>query len=429
MLAGKTILLGVSGGIAAYKACELARLLQREGANVRVVLTPHAAQFVTPLTFTALTGHSAAVDEFPSLGQAPEGDVYAHLNLPRGVDCFVIAPASATTLSRLATGLADNLLAAAYLSCVAPVVLAPAMNVRMWQHPATQANIATLRSRGHVIVEPGVGELACGDQGAGRLAELPEIFAAVVHAATGKGSAPGAAADDAAKIKLAPGDLAGRRVIVTAGGTREYLDPVRFITNASSGTFGQSVAAELVRRGAKVELIDTGIELPSGIEGQLAARQIVRTAFDLQAMLAKRLPKAEALVMLAAVADYGPAKYIQNKRKKDGHAWSLELVETPDVLAGIGQQRPAGAAGPLLIGVSLEDTDWIERARAKAASKGVDLMIAVELGADLPFGERRMNCALVTPGEVLAAPEQRSKTEAARLVADWLAQRFAQGTS
>ena len=422
MLSGKKILLGVSGGIAAYKACELARMLQREGASVHAVLTPSAAQFVTPLTFTALTGYPALVSEFPDVAAAPTGDVYAHLNLPRGVDCFVIAPTSATTIARMVHGLGDNLLAATYLSTVAPVVVAPAMNVRMWQHPAVQSNVAALRARGHMIVEPGVGELACGDQGAGRLADLQEIFSAVVQAAS-SGSTPqtSRSAESAISAEAPAGDLRGKRIIVTAGGTREYLDPVRFITNASSGTLGLAVVSELLRRGCKVELVDSGIELPAALEGQLAARQTIRTAFDLQAVLAKRIARADGLIMLAAVADYGPANYIQNKRKKDGGAWALELVETPDVLSGVAQQQQPQQA---LIGVSLEDTDWVERAQRKAASKNVHLMIAVELGADLPFGDKRLNCALVTREAIVEPPEQRDKPLLARLVADWLARHW-----
>jgi phosphopantothenoylcysteine decarboxylase / phosphopantothenate---cysteine ligase len=422
VLHGKRILLGVSGGIAAYKACELARLLKREGAEVHAVLTPRAAQFVTPLTFAALTGYPVLADEFPTPGAAPQGDVYAHLNLPRGIDCFVLAPASATTLARLAGGSAETLLSACYLATLAPVVIAPAMNVRMWQHPAVQANVELLRQRGGVIVEPGVGELACGDSGGGRLAELPDIFSAVVQACSG-GSASGAGgsarehSQAGTAARPTQGALAGKRIIVTAGGTREYLDPVRFITNASTGALGVAVAAEVARRGAKVELVDSGIDLPSAIEAQLASRSVVRTAFDLQAELARRMAKADGLVMLAAVADYGPAYYTQHKRKKDGAAWSLELAETVDVLKSIAAQR---RPGQLLAGVSLEDSAWLERAQGKCASKGVDMMVAVELGADIPVGERRLNCALVSADAVLQPAQERSKAEVAGLIAGWL---------
>jgi phosphopantothenoylcysteine decarboxylase / phosphopantothenate---cysteine ligase len=428
MLGGKRILLGVTGGIAAYKACELARLLIREGANVQAVLTPRAAQFVTPLTFAALTGQAAPVEEFPASpgsGELP-GDVYAHLNLTRGIDCFVISPATANTLAKLAAGLADNLVTGSYLSCTAPVVLAPAMNTRMWQHPATQENIAKLQARGHVIVNPGTGELACGDTGAGRLAALEDIFAAIAEVCLAEGANFATAAPPgtiACQSDLsASRDLYGRTVIVTAGGTREYLDPVRFITNASSGRLGLNVVSELARRGAKIVLLDTGIEVPPSIESQLAGREVVRTAFDLQREITVRFPHADGLVMLAAVADYSPARYESHKRKKDGTVWTVELSETTDILA---QACAARKPGQVLVGVSLEDTDWLERAQRKAASKGADALLAVELGADLPFGPRQLTCALVAGDRILAGPARRDKSDAARLIGDFLAGSFA----
>ena len=210
--------------------------------------------------------------------------------------------------------------------------------------------------------------------------------------------------------------------MVTAGGTREYLDPVRFLTNSSSGRLGLSMVVELARRGASVELIDTGIEVDVAVESQLAARDVARTAFDMMSALSKRMEHADGLIMLAAVADYGPANYISSKRKKDGSAWVVELTETPDILAGVAVQRRPGQA---LIGVSLEDTDWIGRAMKKTQSKGVDLCIAVELGADLPFGDRRMRCALVDAEQVVQQEELRDKAQVARLTVDWLATRLA----
>lgn len=303
-LSGKRVLVGVCGGIAAYKSCELVRLLKRAGAEVQAVLTPRAAQFVTPLTFAALTDLPAPVDEFPAPGEPPLLDAYSHLNLTRRIDCYVIAPATAATLAKLVTGEADNLVTGSYLSCTAPVVIAPAMNTRMWEHPAVQENIERLKARGHMVVMPGEGALACGDIGAGRLADLPLIYDAVRTACLG------AAASSHA------GPLAGKRVIVTAGGTREYLDPVRFITNASSGTLGLEVAEELIRRGARVDLIETGIEVPGHLASKLSGHDLVRTAFDLEAILARKLPDSDILVMLAAVADYGPVSYSNVKRKK-----------------------------------------------------------------------------------------------------------------
>jgi len=416
LLEGRSVLLGVCGGIAAYKACELARLLIREGAQVQAVLTPAAAEFVTPLTFAALTGRPAPVDEFAEAAAGRE--TYSHLELTREIDCFAVVPATANTLAQLAIGAAGNLLAACYVACEAPVVIAPAMNARMWRHAAVQANVAALKQRGHLLVEPGTGDLACGDSGAGRLAELTDILAAIVEtcsqAAIGEfeGEPP---------PPLPAGDLAGRRIIVTAGGTREYLDPVRFITNASSGRLGLNVVSELARRGARVELVETGIDVDIALEAQLSARETVRTAFDLQAELTRRLPGADALVMLAAVADYSPADYHNTKHKKDGSAWTVEFVETRDILAEAAAKREPGQ---VLVGVSLEDTDWLARGMKKAAKKNVDMLIAVELGADLPFGDSRLNCALVNEKRELVPAGRRAKAEVARLLGDWLAKRL-----
>jgi phosphopantothenoylcysteine decarboxylase / phosphopantothenate---cysteine ligase len=408
LFSGKRILLGVCGGIAAYKACELARDFIRAGAAVQVVLTPRAAQFVTPLTFAALTGKPAPVDEFPELGGQPQLDVYSHLNLTREIDCFVIAPATAATLAKLVTGQADNLVTGSYVSCTAPVVLAPAMNTRMWRHAAVQESVARLRARGDAIVEPGTGELACGDRGPGRLADLPDIVAAVGQAL--------------ARQRVTAGPLAGQRIVVTAGGTREYLDPVRYITNASSGRLGLEVCRALIALGADVDLIETGIDLPLELAQRLQSRQTVRTAFDLQAALRGLVPQAQGLCMLAAVADYSPAQYQNTKHKKDGGAWAVELTQTPDVLAAIAAVRRPGQA---VCGVSLEDTDWLDRAMKKAAAKRVDAMLAVELGADLPFGDSRLTCALVDAAGVLEQAGRRSKPEAAEVVARWFAAQLA----
>lgn len=450
VLNGKRILLGVCGGIAAYKACELARALLREGAEVQVVLTPAAAEFVTPLTFSALTGRQAYVTEFGSAGASPvnlqatqgshnvelgrdivhegigtrsgsltgEGagstSPYLHLDLTREIDCFVIGPATAGTIGKLANGVADNLLTSAYLSCTAQVVIAPAMNVRMWEHEAVRANVETLRARGHVIVEPGSGELACGDVGAGRLAEVEDIARVV-------GVAAGGAGIPAREIEAAKNGSPTGKVIVTAGGTREYLDPVRFLTNNSTGALGVEVCKALAKRGIGVELIDTGIEVPPDVQSGLSKRIEVATAFDLQSALQRALPSADGLVMLAAVADYGPTRYSSTKRKKDGAAWSIELAETPDVLASLAPMRQPGQ---VFVGVSLEDTDWLKRAQKKCAAKGCDAMLAVELTGELPYGERRMHCALVTAEAIITEPAMRTKPEAATMFADWLAPRL-----
>jgi len=405
VLEGLEFLLGVTGGIAAYKACELARMFIREGARVRAVLTPRATEFVTPLTFAALTGQACLVDAFPGSSSQPQTDPYSHLNLTRDLACYVIAPATANTLAKLAVGQADNLVTACYLSCQAPVVIAPAMNERMWAHPATQLNVTSLQQHGAMVVLPDSGALACGDEGAGRLADLSDIFHAAVSAATAPHSLPSL-------------QLQNKHIVVTAGGTREYLDPVRFLTNASTGTLGILVAQELIKRGADVTLVETGISLPVGLKPQLRSHHVVLTSFDLLQATTKLQPEADAIVMLAAVADYGPAKYLSNKRKKTGDIWTVEFTETPDILATLAQQRQKGQ---VLVGVSLEDTDWVQRAMKKTASKRVDAMLAVELSAELPFGDRELNCALVTADNIVAPPEIRPKTAAAELLSDSIA--------
>ncbi|MDQ3023874.1 MAG: hypothetical protein M3R04_05770, partial [bacterium] len=400
---------------------------------------PTAAQFVAPLTFTALTGKQALVSELDGPGgvsatawgsstvegvSAPESP-YAHLDLTRDIDCFVIAPATAGTIGKLANGIADNLLTSAYLSCLAPVVIAPAMNLRMWEHRAVQGNLEVLRTFGHTIIAPGTGELACGDVGAGRLADVSEIVEAVEKTVGAKPAAPetqlGTSTTGEAGLNPAINGHSAIKVIVTAGGTREYLDPVRFLTNNSTGALGVEVCRTLAGLGANVELIDTGIEVPPEAQGVLSKRTEVATAFDLQYALQSSLVHADALVMLAAVADYGPTRYSSSKRKKDGAAWMIELAETPDVLASLAPMRQPGQ---VFVGVSLEDTDWLKRAQKKCAAKGCDAMLAVELTGEMPYGERRMHCALVTSDAILISPAMRSKPEAATMLAEWLASRL-----
>lgn len=417
LLEGANILLCVCGGIAAYKSCELTRMLVREGASVRVALTPTAAQFVTPLTFTALSSEAALVDEFPPSGASPEGDVFAHLNLPRGIDCLVVCPATATTLGKMAHGIGDNLVTASYLSCSAPVIVAPAMNTRMWANPAVQANVALLADRGVQLVPPIEGELACGDEGEGKLADVRDIFAAIADLVN-KADAAGSPRSPRARA------LDGRRIVVTAGGTREYLDPVRFITNASTGRLARDTVHGLASAGAEVILVDSGIEIEPDVARRLASRHEARTAFDMLSVLSREMEQADGLVMLAAVADYSPSRYLSTKRKKDGGPWKVEFSETTDVLATVAGRR---RDGQLLLGVSLEDTDWVDRAVKKTAVKHVDAILAVELGGDLPFGDSRINCALVDGSGVLEPAGMRSKPEAAALVVDFMTSRLGAG--
>jgi len=402
LLEGKQVLLGVCGGIAAYKSCDLARMLMKEGAEVQCILTPNAADFVSALTFQALTGKPALVHEFPEQPADGMDDPFRHLNTTRDADLLLICPATANTIAKLASGIADNLLCSTYLAADCPVASAPAMNLRMWEHPSTQENIARLKANGVIVIDPAQGELACGDLGSGRLADLRDIVSEVAstllcskEASTGEG------------------ELSGKRFVVTAGGTREYLDPVRFITNASSGKLAFDVTDALLAKGADVELVDTGIKIPAHIRDRLAAHHQAYTAYDMLNVLSRIMPDANGLVMFAAVADYSPASYSATKRKKDGGVWAVEFSETPDVLATIASQRKAGQ---LLAGVALEDTDWLKRSVNKTGSKSVDVLLAVELGTNLPFGDQNINCALVGQAEALTAPKLRSKPEAAERV-------------
>ena len=331
------ILLGVTGGIAAYKACSLVRLLVRAGHDVLPVLTPAAERFVAAETFNALARRAPSDDPYPHLGRW---------------DVLVVAPLTANTLARLAHGLADDVLTEAALAHVGPVLVAPAMNTRMWEHPATQANIATLRARGVGIVGPAEGELAEGEQGAGRMAEPEEIFA---HVQGLLGSANGA--------------LRGKRVLISAGGTREPLDAVRFLGNRSSGRMGVALAEEAGRRGADVTLLaaNLAVPVPTGVT-------VVETptAADVQREALARAD-ADVILMAAAVADYRPSSPTTEKRAKDGDAWEIELEPTADVLAAVGSAR---RPGQVIVGFAADQGDvGLARAREKRLSKNADLFV------------------------------------------------------
>lgn len=340
-----TILLGVSGGIAAYKVADLASQLNKRGHEVHVVLTQNACRFITPLTFETLTGQRAHVDAFAT------GQVIEHISLARKPDLIVVAPATANVLGKMAHGLADDLLTTTLLATTSPVMVAPAMNVEMWSSPATQANLAILRKRGVMVVEPGVGDLACGEFGAGRLAEVPQVLAAVESFLAHRGQ------------------LAGRRVLVTAGGTREPIDPVRFIGNRSSGKMGAALAFEAARRGASVVLVSAA---------RIAPRDSVEvvdvdTAGEMADAVLSRLDAADVLVMAAAVADWRPSRQAEHKLKKSAGAPVIALEPTVDVLAEAGRRR---RPGQLLVGFAAETQDLLGNAQAKLVGKAVDLVVA-----------------------------------------------------
>jgi phosphopantothenoylcysteine decarboxylase / phosphopantothenate---cysteine ligase len=353
------ITLGVTGGVAAYKSAELVRRLQTEGHTVQVVMTRAAREFITPLTFAALSGQKVITDLFaggdsgdPNLESAIE-----HIAVAQRTDLLLVAPATADTLAKFARGLADDFLSTLYLASTAPVVLAPAMNVNMWQHPATQENLATLRKRGVRIVEPGEGYLACGMTGPGRLAAQEEILKAV------------------REIVEAQHDLAGETVLVTAGPTYEDLDPVRFLTNRSSGKMGYAVAEAAARRGASVILISgpTALETPQGIE-----RVDVRTAEDMLRAVKSRFAKATIAVFAAAVADYRPAQAATAKIKRTNETLTIRLEPNPDILATVAKEK----GERVVVGFAAETDHVAENARKKLEKKNADLIVANDVTAE-----------------------------------------------
>jgi len=345
-------LLGVGGGIAAYKSAELARALMERGLRVQVILTPAAEKFITPLTFAALTGRKVITDLFGSaspeetLSSAVEHIAVAHEN-----DVLVIVPATADLIARLAHGIANDFLTTTYLAFTGPVVLAPAMNNNMWMHPATQANVAILRGRGHQIIEPEEGLLACGTTGPGRLAE------------------PGRIADIVAGLGLHRRDLEGETVLITAGPTEEPLDPVRFISNRSSGKMGYALAQAAAQRGAEVILVSGPVQLPEPA-GVLLIH--VRTAIEMRDAVMKHLPEAGIIVKSAAVADYHLSNVPRHKVKKTAARISLDLDPTPDILAELGQKK----GDRLLIGFAAETENLTDSARQKLSSKNCDMVVA-----------------------------------------------------
>ena len=357
------ILLGVSGGIAAYKAIELARLATRAGHGVRVLMTPAAGKFVGAATFEGIVGAPVLVEEFdrdPARGTypgdvPPEHDPISHLELAARADAFIVAPASANTVAKLAAGICDSMLTTSFLACAAPRIVAPAMNDRMWDDAATQANVATLRERGVTVIDPETGALASrGEYGAGRLPE-PETLMATLEAA----------------LPSASGPWDGLEVLVSAGGTREAIDPVRFIGNRSSGRMGVAIAKAAAQRGAEVTLVAANVTLPTppGVE-----RIDVTSAAELAAACHERFPDAHVLVMAAAVADFRPREASEGKMTREGSGgMTLELESTEDVLASLAAERRPGQT---LIGFAAEHGgDFIERARGKLERKGIDAIV------------------------------------------------------
>jgi phosphopantothenoylcysteine decarboxylase/phosphopantothenate--cysteine ligase len=401
-LEGRTVVVGVTGGIACYKACELVRQLVAAGMQVRVVMTANAQQFVTPLTLQTLSGHPVATETF-SLTQESE---IGHIRLADSADVVVIAPATANALAKLAAGIADDLLSTVLLATRAPLVLAPAMNVHMWEHPAVQENLARLVARGARVVGPASGALACGYEGAGRLADPAEIVEAVAAA-------------------LAPQDLAGEHVLVTAGPTEEPLDPVRYLSNRSSGKMGYALARAARRRGAEVTLVSgpAALAAPPGVS-------IVRveSARDMARAVGEAFGAATVVIMCAAVADYRPRRALPRKLKKSAASLTLELERNPDILASLAARK----GRRLLVGFAAETHDLTTEARRKLRAKRLDLIVANDVTAPgAGFGsdtnQVRLFDAVGGDEEIPLLP----KAEVAERILDWVAahrRRAAPGT-
>jgi phosphopantothenoylcysteine decarboxylase/phosphopantothenate--cysteine ligase len=352
------ITLGVTGGVAAYKAAELVRRLQQDGFTVQVVMTRSAREFITPLTFAALSGQKVITDLFSGAdGEANLESAIEHIAVAQRTDLLLVAPATADILAKFTRGIADDFLSTLYLASTAPVVLAPAMNVNMWNHAATQDNIATLRARGATIVNPDEGYLACGMTGAGRLAGQEAIVAAVHEA-----------------LKSVR-DLSGETVLITAGPTCEDLDPVRYITNRSSGKMGYAVAEAAAARGAKVFLVTgpTALEMPAGVE-----RVDVRSAEEMHRAVTDRFSTSTIAILAAAVADYRPAQQSSTKIKKSNDALTISLEPTTDILAAVGRNKGA----TMVVGFAAETDHVAENARKKLTAKNADLIVANDVTAE-----------------------------------------------
>ncbi len=404
-LHGRVVLLGVTGSIAAYKAVELLRRLAAEGASVQVLMTHSAAAFVGPLTFEALSNHPVLRDPLELL---PDGRI-AHVVAARAADAIVVAPATAHWMAAMANGLAGDAITATCLAAEAPVVVAPAMDAGMYAHPATAANVERLRAFGYRIVEPATGALASGLIGHGRLAE-PEIIVEAVIAALGATVRHGR-------------DLAGRRIVVTAGGTAEPIDPVRYIGNRSSGRMGASIAEAALDRGATVTLIvgQTSVPLPPG-----ASIVSAPTTAEMRAAVLEALPGADVLLMAAAVADFRPSRRAPTKLTRD-QAPVLELEPTEDILAEAAQVARRRHPRPVLVGFAAE-TGSLARAEEKARRKGVDLLVAndvLEPGAGFAVDTNRVT--IVTPGQVPEPWPLMSKRDVADRLLDRVASLLAAG--
>jgi phosphopantothenoylcysteine decarboxylase / phosphopantothenate---cysteine ligase len=388
------VALGVSGGVAAYKAAEIVRLLQDRGIRVQVVMTRAAQEFIRPLTFAALSGEKVITDLFPggSDGPANIDSAIEHIAVAQAIDALLVAPASADVLAKFAQGIASDFLTTLYLATTAPVVVAPAMNVNMWNHPATRASVEILRKRGVTIVEPDSGYPACGMTGAGRLADNQAIVDATLEAL-------GAAQD-----------LSGETLLITAGPTREKIDPVRYLTNRSSGRMGYALAEAALRRGARVVLISGPVAIPPPSGAELTA---VESAEEMRQAVLRLSPDCTIVIKAAAVSDYRPKSAAAQKLKRGG-PMSLELEPTTDILAELAKRKQ----GQILIGFAAETENTLENARKKLISKSVDAIVVNDVSREgVGFDSNRNAVTILTEHDVVEVPEN-TKWEVAQRVLD-----------
>jgi phosphopantothenoylcysteine decarboxylase / phosphopantothenate---cysteine ligase len=392
------IALGVTGGIAAYKAAEIARRLQERGIGVQVVMTSSAQEFVRPLTFAALTGEKVITEMFSQRDSNSTLDSSVeHIGVAQSIDALLVAPATAATLARFAHGLAEDFLSTLYLATLAPVVVAPAMNVNMWRHPATQSNLETLRARGVTVVEPGEGYLACGMTGEGRLADTDAIVGALL-------------------VRMAQSeDLKGEHVLISAGPTYEAIDPVRFLGNRSSGKMGYALAEAALRRGARVTLVSGPTALTAPAVEEFVA---VESSAQMREALLERFGRASITIMTAAVSDFAPAEVAGQKIKREGgqnQGLNLTLRPTADILAELGSRR---APGQLLVGFAAETENLMENARRKLERKKLDAIVLNDVSRPgLGFGSERNAGEIITADETTVIAEM-SKAEMAGRVLD-----------
>lgn len=395
------VTVGVAGGIAAYKAAELVRALQRQALDVHVVMTESACRFVQPLTFAALSGHKVITSLWDDAGsaQGTADSSIEHIGEAQATEALVVAPATADILAKFAHGIADDFLTTLYLATTAPVLVAPAMNVHMWNHAATQANVETLRQRGVRVIEPGTGELACGMVGAGRMAE-PQAIAEVVLNALNRRN-----------------DLAGETVLVTAGGTREAVDPVRFIGNRSSGKMGYALAEAAQSRGAKVILVSGPTALHPPARCELVT---ITTADQMRQAVLDRMGAATMVIKAAAVADYRPVMVAGQKLKRSG-PMTLELAPTEDILAEVVRKR---RPGQLIVGFAAETENMMENGRAKLLKKGADAIVANDVTGEGVGIDADTNAAtFLTSSTAIELPQMAKRQLADRILDEILALR------